>query len=164
MRSIIVPLLWLSLLAVPAAAETPEEWVALGTRVHGGFGTFIPVGIRIGQDALKRLGAERRGVTVSYSSGPDAPCPCIADGIAIATEASVGQGSLLVTPEAAGDNALGLAIIRDKKTGKSLRYTVPVSLLPKLLQWNKDFDPLGRYNAVMLEPEPFTVTEVGPDN
>ena len=36
--------------ALPAAAQqTPDEWIALGRRVHGGFGTFIPVGIRIGQ-------------------------------------------------------------------------------------------------------------------
>jgi hypothetical protein len=31
-----------------AGAEAPEEWVRLGTRVHGAFGSFIPVGIRIG--------------------------------------------------------------------------------------------------------------------
>jgi hypothetical protein len=38
-----------------AWAETPEEWVTLGARVHGGFGSFIPVGIRIGLDAIERL-------------------------------------------------------------------------------------------------------------
>ncbi len=32
-----------------ALAETPEEWVKLGARVHGAFGSFIPVGIRIGR-------------------------------------------------------------------------------------------------------------------
>jgi hypothetical protein len=39
-------------------AETPEEWIKLGARVHGGFGSFIPVGIRIGEDAMKRLNAQ----------------------------------------------------------------------------------------------------------
>lgn len=38
--------------AAPASAETPEQWIALLTRVHGGFGSFLPVGIRIGEDAL----------------------------------------------------------------------------------------------------------------
>jgi hypothetical protein len=33
-----------------ARAETPEEWVKLLTRVYGGFGSFLPVGIRIGED------------------------------------------------------------------------------------------------------------------
>ena len=40
-----------------ARAETPEEWVKLGARVHGGFGSFIPVEIRIGLDAMERLKA-----------------------------------------------------------------------------------------------------------
>jgi len=31
-----------------AHAETKEEWIALGARIHGAFGPFIPVGIRIG--------------------------------------------------------------------------------------------------------------------
>ena len=33
-----------------AKAETPEEWIALGARVHGAFGAFIPLGIKIGLD------------------------------------------------------------------------------------------------------------------
>lgn len=148
------------LLGKPAWSETPEEWVALDTRVHGEFGTFIPVGIRLGEDALHRLGAARRDVTVVYSSGPDAPCPCVVDGIAIATEASAGQGTLQVTAAKSASGTLGVAVIRDKKTGKGLRYTVPASLLPQLLEWNKDFAPLGRYNAVMGAPEPFNVIEV----
>src|SRR5271165_5945380 len=77
-----------------ARAETPEEWVTLGARIHGAFGAFLPVGIRIGLDALKRLDAEPRGVTVVYYSGAKAPCPCPADGIALATVASAGQGTL----------------------------------------------------------------------
>jgi hypothetical protein len=42
-----------------ARAETPQEWIELGARVHGGFGAFIPLGIRIGLDALARLDASR---------------------------------------------------------------------------------------------------------
>ena len=37
----------------PLHAETPEQWVELGTRIHGAFGAFIPVGIRIGLDARR---------------------------------------------------------------------------------------------------------------
>src|SRR5208282_1776540 len=77
-------------LTASARAETPEEWVKLGARIHGFFGSYLPVGIRIGLDALQRLDAKPRGVTVVYYSGPKSPCPCPADGIAIATVASVG--------------------------------------------------------------------------
>ena len=72
-------------------AETPEEWITIGTRVHGGFGSFIPVGIRIGLNALQALNAKPREVTVVYYDSDKAPCACIADGVAIATVASVGQ-------------------------------------------------------------------------
>jgi hypothetical protein len=59
-------------------AETPEEWITLGARVHGGFGAFIPVGIRIGLDALQRLNSKPRAVTVVYYDSDKAPCACVA--------------------------------------------------------------------------------------
>ena len=144
-------------LATVAGAETPQEWVALGARVHGAFGAFIPVGIRIGLDALQRLDAQPRGVTVVYYSGPKSPCPCPADGIAIATMASVGQNTLHVAPEKAPDDALGVAIIRSKTTGAAVKYTIAASWIPKLIAINKEFDPLGRYDAVMQAPGLFSV-------
>jgi hypothetical protein len=138
-------------------AETPEEWVTLGARVHGAFGSFIPVGIRIGLDALKRLDAQPRGVTVVYYSGPQSPCPCPADGIAIATVASVGQGTLQVAAEKAPDDAMGVAIIRSKATGAGFKYTIPASWIAKLEDMNKQYDPMGRYNAVMNAVDLFSV-------
>ena len=138
-------------------AETPEQWIELGARVHGAFGSFIPVGIRIGLDALKRLDAEPRGVTVVYYSGPKSPCPCPADGIAIATTASVGQGTLQVAPEKAPDDAMGVAIIRSKATGAGFKYTIAASWLPKLGDMNKQYDPIGRYDAVMNAADLFSV-------
>jgi formylmethanofuran dehydrogenase subunit E len=144
--------------ASQADAETPEEWIALGTRVHGGFGSFIPVGIRIGLDALQRLNAQPRGVTVVYFSGLNAPCPCPADGIAIATIASVGQGTLSV--EKVPDDVLGVAVIRSKASGAGLRYTVAASWIPKLVDINKQSDPLGRYDAVMNSADLFSVESV----
>jgi hypothetical protein len=66
-------------------AETPEEWVALGSRVHGFFGGFIPAGIRIGLDAKERLKAEPRKLSILYYQGEKAPCPCVVDGVMLAT-------------------------------------------------------------------------------
>jgi formylmethanofuran dehydrogenase subunit E len=91
---------------VPAAAnaETKEEWIARGARVHGGFGPFIPVGIRIGIDALERLKAPRHEVIVTYYDAGLPPCPCIADGIMIATQATPAQKMMIFSGEAAGRN------------------------------------------------------------
>jgi FmdE, Molybdenum formylmethanofuran dehydrogenase operon len=132
----------------PTHAETPEEWIALGARVHGAFGAFIPVGIRIGLDALQRLKAEPRGVTVMYYTGEKPPCPCIADGIMIATQASPGQGTLQIAPEKAPAGLMAVAIIRNKKTGEAIRYAITDAWLPKILGWNQQ-DPAGRYAAAM---------------
>jgi len=99
-------LLWQS----PVAAQsTPEEWVQLGAHVHGGFGTFIALGIRIGEDAMKQLGAQPRELDVTYYDGVATPCPCAADGIMIATHASPGQ---------------------------AVRYAIPDALRRKLAEWS----------------------------
>ena len=50
-----------------ANAETPDEWVSLGTRVHGGFGAFIPLGIKIGLDAVQRLNTKRASYLFSIT-------------------------------------------------------------------------------------------------
>jgi hypothetical protein len=143
-------------------AETPEEWVTLGARIHGFFGAYLPVGIRIGLDALKRLDAQPRGVTVVYYSGPKSPCPCPADGIAIATVASVGQDTLQVAAEKAPDDTMGVAEIRSKATGVGFKYTIPASWLPKLDEMNKNYDAIGRFDAVMNATDLFSVEPLPP--
>jgi formylmethanofuran dehydrogenase subunit E len=72
-------------LTSPSRAETPDEWIALGARVHGAFGAFIPLGIKIGLDAVERLKAKPRELTVVYYDSDKSPCACFADGIAIAS-------------------------------------------------------------------------------
>jgi hypothetical protein len=46
-RSFFAAVAVVTLLMSPVVAETPEEWIALGARVHGAFGSFIPLGIKI---------------------------------------------------------------------------------------------------------------------
>lgn len=141
-----------------ARAETPEEWVKLGARVHGGFGAFIPVGIRIGEDALKRLNAQPRELAVTYYSGDGVPCPCSVDGVMLAVSASPGQGSVQVAAEKSPPGTFAVVMIRPRKGGDGLRYTVPMSVMPKLGEINKTIqDPLARYNAVMALGDFFTV-------
>ncbi len=146
--------------ALPASAQqTPEEWITLGRRVHGGFGTFIPVGIRIGQDAMKRLEAGPRDLAVTYFDSDKAPCACVSDGIMIATTASPGQRSLSISPQKAPEGAMAMAVIRHKRTGKSFRYTVAEKWLLQLAQWNKTLDERGRYDEVMKAEGLFDVAE-----
>ncbi len=133
----------------PARAESPDDWINLGTRVHGGFGAFIPAGIRIGLDALERLKAEPRGVSVTFYSGERSPCPCIADGVMLATQASPGQGTVQVAAEKAPAGLLAVVVVRDRKSGRGVRYSVKDTWMARIADWNKALDPMGRYQAVM---------------
>ena len=132
----------------PAHSETREQWIELGARIHGAFGAFIPVGIRIGLDAKEKLKADPRGLSVVYYNGEKPPCPCIADGVMIATQASPGQGTLQIAPEKAAPGIMAMIVIRNRKTGEGLKYTISDEWLPKILGWNK-FEPSARYDAAM---------------
>jgi formylmethanofuran dehydrogenase subunit E len=133
---------------VAAYAETESEWIALGTRIHGAFGPFIPVGIRIGLDAVEKLKPGPRQLAVTYFNGIKPPCPCVADGIMLATHTSPGQGSLQISPEKAPDGLMAVVVVTNKKTGEALRYSITDEWLPKILAWLKS-DPQARYNAAM---------------
>src|SRR6476661_4120002 len=144
-----------------ARAETPEQWVTLLTRVHGGFGSFLTVGIRIGEDAMKRLNAKPRELTVQFLQGEGVPCPCPADGVMLAVGASPGQGTLRVAADKSPPGTFAVAIVRPRSGGDGLKYTVPMSMMPKLGQISATIqDPLGRYNAVMAIDDLFTVEPV----
>ncbi|WP_129611456.1 MULTISPECIES: formylmethanofuran dehydrogenase subunit E family protein [Rhodoplanes] len=172
------PLAAVALLAVvvgagrPAAAHdgpietTPAEerdlWVSLGARVHGGFGSLIAVGIRIGDDARRRLGAAPRELDVTYRSSLAAPCPCIVDGVMIATRASPGQGTLRVADAPAGPGLFGHVVIRHRPSGRAVAYAVPEAIWPRLRDINKEPTGVGRWDAVMAIPtaELMTVQDI----
>lgn len=161
-------------LAGPAVGQSPEavsphsvspplsstdDWIALGRRVHGGYGTFIPTGIRIGLDAMQRLEARPRDVAVTYYDSDRAPCACIADGIMIATTASPGQRTLTIATEKAPSGAMAMVVIRHRKTGKAFRYTVRDHWLLKLAHWNRTLDERGRHVEVLKAEDLFEVNE-----
>jgi formylmethanofuran dehydrogenase subunit E len=154
-------LLAFALLSAPAFGETREQWIELGARIHGAFGAFIPVGIRIGLDAREKLKADPRGLTVIYYNGAKPPCPCVADGVMLATGASPGQGTLQISPDKAPTDAMAVIVIKNRKTGEGLKYTIADAWLPKILAWNKS-DPAGRYDAAMAAEGLFTSETISP--
>lgn len=133
--------------------ETPDQWIELGRRVHGGFGSYIALGIRIGLDAMQRLNATPRTLDVTYYSGAISPCPCVADGIMIATTSTPGQNLLRVATTTSPEGTFGVAEIRDRKTGKMLLYTIPATAKAQLDDWNQNTTGRQRYDAVMNASE-----------
>jgi len=154
------PLLALALLVpISAQAETKEEWITLGARIHGAFGPFIPIGIRVGLDAMEKLHPGPRELTVTYYNGTKPPCPCVADGVMIATHTSPGQGTLQISPEKAPDGMMAIIVITNKKTGEALRYSITDEWLPKILAWLKS-DASSRYDSAMSAEGLFQVEQV----
>ena len=110
---------------------------------------------------MNRLNVKPRELTVVYYDSDRSPCACFADGVAIATQASVGQRTLTIAPEKAPIDDAAVIVIRPRQGGVGFKYTIPVAALAKLSQMNKEFDPRGRYDAVMssvglfqVEPAP----------
>ena len=136
-----------------AKAETPEEWVQLGERIHGGFGSYIALGIRLGLDAREHLHAGPRELDVTLVEGPASPCPCLADGLMLATAATPGRGTLQVATERAAWDQLAVVIVRKRSSGETLRYLIPDTARAKLDAMNRDMSPVERYTAMMAEPE-----------
>lgn len=137
---------------MPADEPTPEQWIDHGRRVHGGFGVLIGVGIRIGQDALERLGARPRQVDVTYFDSPEAPCPCIGDGLIIAVSASPGQRSFRIAEQTAGKGWYGEVLVRHKHSGEEIRYCVRPEGMKALDAAQSQTNPRIRYDAVMALP------------
>jgi hypothetical protein len=53
------------------------------------------------------------GLTVTFYNGTKPPCPCVVDGVMIATQASPGQGTLQVSPEKAPDGMMAVIVIKE---------------------------------------------------
>lgn len=113
-----------------------------------------------GLDAAKRLNAKPRELTVLYYDNDTSPCACFADGIAIATFASVGQRTLTIAPEKAPPGSAAVIVIRPRQGGAGFKYTIPMTALATLGPINKNLDPRGRYDAVMAADGLFQVEPV----
>lgn len=134
------------------STENRDYWIERSVQIHGGFGSLIALGIRIGDDAMRVLEAERRELDVSYYSGKSAPCPCVADGIMAVTMASPGQGTLRVAAEPAEDGVYGRAIFRHRKTGKAVEYTIANGVSALIGAANSA--PVGkRWSLIMDAPQ-----------
>jgi hypothetical protein len=132
--------------------ENRDYWIERGAQIHGGFGSLIALGIRIGDDAMRVLEAERRELDVTYVSGKTAPCPCVADGIMVVTMASPGQGTLRVAAEPAEEGVYGRAVFRHRKTGKAVEYTIANGV--SALIGTANSAPVGkRWSLIMDAPQ-----------
>jgi formylmethanofuran dehydrogenase subunit E len=129
-----------------------DYFIQLGEAVHGGFGPLIALGIRLGDDAMKTLGAGPRQVDVTYYAGPGAPCPCVADGIMLVTASSPGQGTLRIAAEKAAEGQHGRVVVRHRTSGRTAEYVIPASVQQLVAEASKGA-PERRWTMIMDAPE-----------
>jgi hypothetical protein len=124
------------------------------------FRAFIPLAIKIGVDAVRRPNAKPRELTVLYYDSDASPCACFADGVAIATYASVGQRTLVIAVDKAPVGDAAVIVIRPRQGGSGFKHTIPVAAQSKIGSMNKNLDPGGRYDAVLAADDLFEVETV----
>jgi len=129
-----------------------DYYIEMGEAVHGAFGPLIALGIRLGDDALKTLGASPRGVDVTYFAGKDAPCACAVDGIMLVTTASPGQGTLRVAAEPAAEGQHARVVIRHRRSGRAVEYVILDGVAALAAEASKGA-PEKRWTVMMDAPE-----------
>lgn len=129
-----------------------SEWIALGYQVHGGWGSFLTLGIRIGMEATRRFEATRRTLDVTYLHSMPSPRACVADGLLLSTFATPGQNTLRIVPHRGAPGTFGEAIVRHVPTGRSVRYLLPHSALA-LLNGANELQEREGFDLIMNTPQ-----------
>jgi formylmethanofuran dehydrogenase subunit E len=134
-----------------ASGDGANDWVALATRLHGGLGSYVALGIRIGLDALADLNVARGEIDVTLTDGPETRCPCIADGLLMSTGATPGRATLHVDIGKAPPGVVGIVTVRHVKTNRTIRYTVLPSTRTQLDEWNQ-LEPAAKLDVILRAP------------
>jgi hypothetical protein len=108
---------------------------------------------------LERLKAPRHEVVVTYYDAGLPPCPCIADGIMIATQATPAQKMMTFSTETPPEEFMAAIVIRNRKTNDAVRYTIAKDWHARILAW-RQLDPSARYDAAMSAEGLFEVDPV----
>ncbi|MFQ6086485.1 MAG: FmdE family protein [Candidatus Bathyarchaeia archaeon] len=73
-----------------------EEIIEKAVGLHGHFGPFMVLGVRMGLIALRELGAKKGNpkLRVTVMTRPSVPFSCVIDGIQVATKCTIGNRKL----------------------------------------------------------------------
>jgi formylmethanofuran dehydrogenase subunit E len=142
--------------ALSAHDETEDPPAITRTAlVHGLAGPFAVAGYRMGTAALLKLGLRRGSMDldVTHYSPPEVQWSCVIDGLQAATGASLGKMNLHRV-----DSKETYSIVKNKKTGQTLRFDLAESLIQSNL--NLPYDKLhaaGQKVAKLKDEEVFRV-------
>lgn len=99
---------------------------------HGHLGPFLVLGLRLGEEALRRLGGEKYfGLTATVFSPIQPPERCMVDGIQLSTGCTFGKGNIELIPS----RRLVLFLQRENR---GVRLEVKEEVLEKIKRWLKE--------------------------
>ena len=112
--------------------EQFNELVNVGFILHGHICPAMPLGIRAGLVALKKLEVGRsknKELKLEVENGPSHAALCFSEGLQVATSCTFGKGNAIRTNE--GKNAFTLI---DMRTNKGVRVSLQYSFFDKMLK------------------------------
>lgn len=112
-----------------------NELVNVGFVLHGHVCPAMPLGIRAGLVAMKKLGVSRsknKELRMQVENGPAHAALCFSEGLQVATSCTFGKGNAIRTNES--KNAFTLI---DTRTNKAVRLSLKYSFFDKML--NSEF-------------------------
>lgn len=163
MRTIALGVWALGACAHPAAPTTPtmpspeDVIVARVAAIHGGAGPFAVAGYRMGERALREVGAARGSfdAEVTHESPAEVQWSCIADGLQAATGTSMGRLNLHMVE--VPREALR-TIVRNRTTRAAVQVELRPEFLARYLETPRErLGAAGREVAAMPEDQIFVV-------
>jgi len=122
----------------------PKDWLEFGQKFHGHKCPAMPMGLRVGAEAMNALGVERAkdGQLVAFVDlGDDHCATCYGDGLQVIMGTTFGKGNLKKTHK--GKWAVTVV---DRATGKAVRVTpkAEAMLNNKKSKFFTDYRMLGK--------------------
>ncbi|HTU45393.1 MAG TPA: FmdE family protein [Bryobacteraceae bacterium] len=142
---------------IPNALQTILDRVAA---IHGAAGVFAVAGYRMGERALRDLGADRGSFSLDVTNRTplQVQYSCIADGWQAATGVSAGKLSLHIVETTPRDTE---TIVRNKATGQYLVFRLRGEFLTKYLDVPEEKQKAaGREVAGLPDDQIFTVLAI----
>ena len=112
--------------------ENFNELVNIGFSLHNHICPAMPLGVRAGLLALKKLKVNRsknKELKMIVENGPSHAALCFSDGLQVATSCTFGKGNIIRTNE--GKNAFTLI---DNRTNRAVRMSIKYDFFTKMLQ------------------------------
>jgi len=123
----------------PMMNQIPDE-LQKAKMFHSHLGPYLVVGLKMGQEVVRRWGGKPFSMTIEVFTGPHPPLSCVVDGLQLSTPCTVGNGQIRIREG-------GRVAIRARRDEQQLEY----SLKPGIWERIRAAEGTDRLEALALE-------------